>query len=436
LKNTLDLAIGATIDFTHDPEAEEALPLMIHGKSMHAGYIKSKGTILPYSELDNIVKTLKSGFDGTGAYILKDHGYKGGLFSPKSVDLLVGKITDASHDGKTVSYQGRIEDADIARKIKTKLVTASSIGIHIGKFNCSMCGREFSDPECDHRIGKEYPDGELHDIAKDYLKDMDGVPTGAIVCSDIRALEQSLILFPAIEGANVSENGLFHFSEDISEYLIKLDSEKEGINNPDLGKSGETFNKQEGSVIADRTMDEKTFDFDKVMGEITDLKTDKKLLEANVTTLETEKGSLETEMTVKDDKISDLNADIVAKDLTISTQKELIDGYKADETTRTEAEVNTLVEGLVALRVEKGLATKDYSESTLDMLKNEFELISEFKASTIPAGSVANENDPDSIAKKTLEAKEDLREMIFKTRKDGKELSGIRSEKHLKNRVD
>jgi len=435
--NTLDLALGASLEFAEKQPEDDTpdLPLMIHGKSMHAGYIKNKGTILPKTELDNIVNTLKNGFDGNGAYILKDHGYKGGLFSPKSVDLVVGRITDATHDGKTVSYSGRIEDPDIAHKIKTKLVSASSIGIHIGKYSCSICGRNFGDEECNHRINKAYPDEGLHDIASEYLDDMDGVPTCAVVCEDIRALEQSIVLFPAIEGANVEANSMFNFSTNIEEYLIGLDTKKEDktvIND-------ETFNKGKVDIVSGKTKmatDENTFDFEAVTNQITDLKTDKKLLEASVTSLESEKGLLEASAITKDTKISDLSADITAKDAEITSLKELVTKYTANENARVEAEKKEIVGTLTALRVEKGLATKDYQASTLEMLKSELELISEFKAANVIQGSVGNEDDPDSDAKKALEAKEDIREMIFHSRKDEKALKGIRAEKDLTNRVN
>ena len=429
-----------------EPEGDTGLPLKIKGKSMHAGYIASKSVILPTSELDNVVKTLKAGIDGNGAYILKDHGYKGGLFSPKSVDLIVGRITNAWKEKREVKYEGRIEDEDMANKIKKKLVSASSIGLNIANMNCSICARDYGDPDCNHLLGKDYPDEGLHDIAKDYLEDMGGIPKAAIVATGLTALEQSIVLFPAIDGANVQENMYLSFDDKTNELISEIEDLKQSLLNDEteldldydkirikMGKFIETFNNMlHLHISSEFKMDENTFDFEKITGELTDLKADKKLLEASVTSLESTKSSLEAQLTAKDNEIAGLKTGVAAKEDEIKTLKEVVQSYKDAENVRLEDEKKILVETLTKMRKDKGLADKDYSKTVMDALKTEFDILNEFKQST--HGNVADDADP-ADNKELLEAKEDFREMIFRTRHDAKALKGIVQEKDLKIRV-
>ena len=413
------------------------LPLKVKGKSMHAGYIKNKHVIIPMSELDNIITTLKNGVDGNGAYILKDHGYKGGLFSPKSVDLIVGRISKAWKEAKNVFYEGRIEDEDMANKIRKKLVSASSIGVNFGQMHCSICGREYGHPDCLHMLGKEYPDEGLHDIAKDCLDEMEGIPIAAVVASGIEALEQSIVLFPAIEGANIQENMFLSFGEETNQLIDEIENKKQSLLDDEtilnldydeiLIKTAnfiETFNNNlQLNNIRDFKMDEE-FNFEKLTGELTDLKADKKLLEATVTNLTADVNAKATEiLTLKDS--------VATKDDEIKTLKEVVQNYKVADEKRLKEEKDALVNTLTQMRKDKKLSDKDYSKSSMDSLKTELEILSEFKQST--QGSVADDNSPDEI--KVLEAKEDIREMIFGSRKDKKSLKGIKQEKDLKNRV-
>jgi len=75
---------------------------------------------------------------------------------------------------------------------------------------------------------------------------------------------------------------------------------------------------------------------------------------------------------------------------------------------------------------------KDLSIDEIDYLND---LAMEVKHTYLTLGSVGDEEDPISDDDKKLEAKEDLRELIFKTRKDGKELKGIKRESDLKFRL-
>ena len=438
-----NFTLGSIMEFSE--EDGTTLPLKVKGKSMHAGYIAIKHIILPISELDNIVTTLKNGVDGNGAYILKDHGYKGGLFSPKSVDLIVGRITDAYKEGREAFYKGRIEDEDMANKIRKKLVSASSIGVNIGQMNCSICGREYGHPDCTHMLGKEYPDEGLHDIAKNYLDEMGGIPKAAVVATGIEALEQSIVLFPAIEGSNIQESMFLSFGEETNQFIDEIESKKQSLLTDEtvldldydeilikMANFIETFNNNLSlNISSEIKMDENTFDFDKLTGELTDLKVDKKLLEASITSLKAEKSNLEAQLSNKDTEIVSLKDTVKAKDEEITTLSEIVTEYTEAEEERLENERKTLVDTLKQMRKDKKLAEKDYSEISMDALKTEFEILSEFKQP--PKGSVADDNSPDET--KVLEAKEDIREMIFRSRKDQKALKGIVQEKDLKLRV-
>jgi len=77
---TFDLSFISKIEMEEKHKNSTDLPLPVHGLSVRAGYIKNKQFIIREQELPNIAKTLREGVDGTGAYILKDHGYQGGGF--------------------------------------------------------------------------------------------------------------------------------------------------------------------------------------------------------------------------------------------------------------------------------------------------------------------------------------------------------------------
>jgi len=428
----MEMSLGATIEFSSELEGES--DHNVHGKSMNIGYIEKKQTILPKNQLKNIVSTLKNGIDGNGAYILKDHGYKGGLFSPKSVDMVVGRISNSKDDGKNVFYEGRIEDEDMLRKIKSKLLTATSIGLHIGKMNCSICGRDYGDPECNHIMGKEYPNDPIHDLAKDYIDEMGGKNIASVVCSDIRALEQSIVLFPAIDGSNIEDN-MIDFSENTKLFMNEIESKKE-LNSNIIDAKTETFNNVHSDSIIDKQMSTQEFDIEKILGELTDLKASAKLNETSKATLENDKRTLELSITEKDNKIATLESNIATLTTERNTLKELNDNYKIEDDKRKESEKKTLIEKVSEMRKDKGLSEKDCSNTSLDLLKIEFDILSEFKGTNTIQGSPGEDHDPEDESRKLLEAKEDIREMIFRKRKDGKNIKNIVQEKDLKFRVN
>jgi len=221
----IEFSYGAsTIELDDSDRSTDTLPLQIKGMSVRHGYIKSNHVIIPNKELSNIARTLKHGIDGTGAYILKDHGYKTGIMGIKSIDNLIGKISNAFvRDESEVRYTGRIEDEDISTKIRKNLVSSSSVGLKVERIYCSICGLDYGDPECNHRIGREYPDECLHESVAEYLDDMNGVPKAALVGEDITAKEQSIVLFPAVEGATMKQ---FNFSEESQKLIEEVEASK------------------------------------------------------------------------------------------------------------------------------------------------------------------------------------------------------------------
>jgi hypothetical protein len=418
-----DMNINLTYseELNFDETKDNALPLKIKGMSCKAGYIANKHFIIPNSELDNIVSTMKNGVDGHGAYILKDHGDTGMFGAGPTVDSLVGRITDAHKDGNSVMYEGRIENADLANKIRTKLVTASSVGLKVNEMNCSICGRKYGDHECMHMLGKEYPEEGLQEMAKSFLDK----PIAAIIGKNIEAREQSIVLFPAIKGASVGLN----FSEESEKMLSEVETEKvkhlkekddkceeckveEGKNAltneqvvEKLDKIVETFNNAFKGNKGEQTMTDENID--KFTGEISTLKANALKLSEDLKTMTGEKSGLE----IKVKNLSDENV----------TLKQVVDKYKKEEELRLKAEVDALVVKLSELRKEKELPMKDYKVTSLEVLNAEFELLNSLPRASAK-GEVAGETEVDKSAK----LKEDIREVIFKKRADKQPIANMR----------
>jgi len=160
----------------------------------------------------------------------------------------------------------------------------------------------------------------------------------------IRALEQSIVLFPAIPDANI---GSFSFDEETESWINEIESNK---------------------------------------GD----------LDSNIYT----------------DKLNELN-------LFVELQTE-----------------NTLLKKKLFV-LENTILTWDdkFEDLSIDELKYLDNLAREIKYSYAPQGSVGDDEEPLTDEQRRIEAKEDIRELIFKTRKDGKELKGIKRESDLKFRL-
>jgi len=426
----INLSFDSTIEFA-ESEEEETLPLTVSGMSCKAGYIKNKDFIIPFAETANIVKTLKKGIDGHGAYLLKDHG-GGGFFSSPSVDSLVGRVSNAHDENGLVFYEARLEDVDLAYKVRKKLVTSSSVGLRVNKMECSICGREYGHMECNHFLGKQYPDEKLTELAQPFLADMGGIPVGAIVGRDIQAREQSIVLFPAIPGASVG----FNFSEDAQNFFNETEKKKalsveeiedkapildaetieKALNSVD---TTDTFNRHNTNSIDVKTMTEQ-FDFESLTGEIASLK------QANID-LASEVEGLKT---VKDPQVATLAQNVTDLSSELETAKAIIQKFTDAETMRYTKELNAKKAELKELRETLELPEKVYDEVSEDVLDSELSLLKSFTKKEVK-GLAADGTDPVTDEIKMAEAKEDVRELIFKRRTDDKKIKGIKSVKQL-----
>jgi len=441
----LNLTYSSPINFGE--EDDDKLPLMVTGMSCRAGFIENKMFIIPKTELHNIAESLSKGIDNHGAYILKDHGYTS-MFSSKSVDKLVGRIVEGTVSGNTVLYKGRIEDEDMAHKIRKKLVTASSVGLYVNELYCSICGREYGNVECRHFIGDQYPDEGLHDIAKDYLDDMGGKVYAAIVGKNMEAREQSIVLFPAIEGATIGAG--LNFSEDTQKLFDDIEKKKKAVitadailatgllpaTNPAYIAEGVIAQAKEDKLTVletqiasiEKKLSEKIKGFNKdfILNTIRESMTDEDYtqkiadLQSSVTNLEntlkdakSDKDALESEKTKLETKVTELQSNI-------DTANDIIKKYKDEATKRLEKERKGLVKEASDLRESLELPERDYSEVTIDLVRNDLELLKDIPVKAKGKGEVAK--DP-SLAE---DLKEDIRELIFKTRKSG-DKKGLRS---------
>ena len=80
------------------------------------------------------------------------------------------------------------------------------------------------------------------------------------------------------------------------------------------------------------------------------------------------------------------------------------------------------------LHADSEMVWKDeYSQYSLDQLQEIISIVKNLSKEK-PVGSIAGDNTPQD---KTLELKEDIREMIFRKRKDGKPLKGIKTLRDL-----
>jgi len=433
---SMEITLNDNFEMQEGDSSAPLLPLMVKGVSCRAGYIKKKHFIIPDRELTNIASTLKAGVDGDGAYILKDHG---GLFGMKGVDALVGRITNAVPDGRLVLYRGRIEDEDMADKIRKKLISSSSIGMRVNKMTCSICGLDYGDPECTHRLGEEYPDEGLHESAVDYLGEMGGKPLAAIVGGDIVAKEQSIVLFPAIDGASVG----FNFNDELEKFVEDIELQKEGgdiinivddltlqdtleeIKTNDLIQQGtevlkkfedliEGFNKEVVIDNNDTNMSVES-ELEKLAGDLADAK-------ANNITLEKEKGTLEGDVsTLEGEKIT-LESNVTDLEAQLGTANEVIKKYKDAEDAREAAVRSDRINEAVALREELEFEARDYSELTLETIDFDIKTLKEVTPKT--GGAEGHVGGDDAVDVKA-EEKEDVREMIFGVRRDGKPKKGI-----------
>lgn len=194
----MQIKFNSELNFSED----ETGIFRVGGTSVTAGYIESKHFILPRKELKNIARTLK------GSYLLIDHS--------KSVKDAIGKVDKTTVFENSVTYEATLTDSEIADKIKSGILKNSSIGLHVELLRCSICGAEYG--TCYHMLGQEYE--STIPEASEYLNGN----ICAIYGSNIRAREQSIVLFPAIQGASIKP---MNFDDSTEALILKTEAEKE-----------------------------------------------------------------------------------------------------------------------------------------------------------------------------------------------------------------
>jgi hypothetical protein len=367
MKDNIELSYFTTIEFSGEPdeekEDENVLPLSVNGISVKKGYIKNKNFIITQSETENIAKTLKNGMDGKGAYILKDHGFKsgGGFFGGlKSVDNLIGRINNAEEKDGVVTYEGELSaDEELARKVKSGLVSASSVGLRAKDVYCSICGNPYG--KCGHFLGEEYPEENLHESVEEFLEEMGGVPVAALVGKNMVAIEQSIVLFPAIKEATVGASMGMDFSDDTDEFIKKTEEDKRiAVENAkkeaEPSNKSETFNNKEVHSIGSEqsTMSEREVE---LSVEISGLK------------LELEKAGndnkgLETQLSDRDAAMVTLNAELSDVKGNLATTEALLKTYQDKEAADLAQDNKDVEDAIVALAEPLGIEY-DFEAMTL-----------------------------------------------------------------------
>ena len=194
----MEIKFNSELNFSEDEKGA----LRVGGLSVRSGYIESKHFILPRTELKNIASTLE------GSYLLTDHS--------RSVKDVIGQVVLTNIIENAVSYEATLSDEGIADKIKSGVLKHSSVGLEVGNLLCSICGSEYG--TCYHLLGQEYE--SIIPEAKEYLSGN----ICAIYGSNIRAREQSIVLFPAIEGATIKPLNF----DDGTEKMIKTKEFEKG----------------------------------------------------------------------------------------------------------------------------------------------------------------------------------------------------------------
>jgi len=388
----MDLSYYSKIDMSKNEKVSSGLPLNISGVSVRAGYIKSKNFIIPQRELENISKSLAEGIDGTGAYILKDHGYRGaGFMVYKSVDALAGKIDSASVNGKNVMYKGRIEDSDLAHKIRKGLISTSSAGLKINRVYCSICGEDYG--KCNHRLGTQYPDESLHESVGEYIEEMDGVPTAALVGENIRAVEQSVVLFPAIASASARPEMGLEFSEDAELIISKIENRADDDGNcVDCSLDEDDIIEKLTKIVEERV----TFNNQSLL-----INARKTMSEEKISELETKVNSLIAQKKELETTVNDLNAKL-------ETTNDIVDKYKKEEKERHALWKQGIIDELVSVRKDLGLPEKKYDEVSDEVLKSDLEILKSLSSVSNVKGAVS-----DNTEDKKEKLKAEWRKRIF-----------------------
>jgi seryl-tRNA synthetase len=142
--------------------------------------------------------------------------------------------------------------------------------------------------------------------------------------------------------------------------------------------------------------------------EISELKVDKKELETSLETANTEKQTLSEEVGRLTTQLDEVNG-------LLATAKEVIGKFEAEEAKRAKLERDNLVLTATEMRADKKLPEKDYENVSLEVIKADIELML-----SLPEEKSLGQHASDSGADSQAELKEDMRQLIFGYRKDGK----------------
>ena len=212
---SLELTFTNKIEAKDTEMRDSLLPLQIAGVSCRCGYFKNKDFIILESELQNISVSLQKGMDGLGAYILKNH--------EKNIESAIGRVNDSKVNGNLVLFTGNItSDPETAQKIKNGVLQSSSVGLRVERVVCSICGKTYG--SCSHLLGVEYDTMTME--ASNVLEK----PICAMIGKGITAVEQSIVLFPAIREATVASLSMSEELENIQKFKIKLDEKNRALN--------------------------------------------------------------------------------------------------------------------------------------------------------------------------------------------------------------
>ena len=348
------------IDLTYESEfsfAEDTEPLIIRGQALHAGEIPSKKLIIPEEELDRLVESLKQGEDGRGAYLLTDH--------QKSVEKVLGRVTDAWREGNAVWFEASVFDPQMASKIQNRLVTLVSTGLEVERQICSICGQDYLSGGCKHVLGRVY-DGK----------------TASIVARGLRGREISLVLFPADKHATL-EFQLSRVAETLEkEKIVMLNAEEfKRQKREEVNKEKE---KRESDMVNVVELTEEELSQHPFVKSLIDLNAEN---EEKIKRLEEEK----EELTKKVEELT-----------------ERVRAFEEAEKARAEERRRALVAELIEKRKEAGLPEKkpeDYANLSEDAIKEMIEMVESLKT-VPPKGRVdLQEGESKEELKKTLRKK-------------------------------
>ena len=194
---------------TFDEQTEESVGLKITGTAFKVGKIASKKVVIPRDALSDITQTL------LGSPILTDHSH--------SVRDVVGRGKKSWAEGDLVKFSGQMLDDVIDDKIKKRLISKVSIGLHADE------------------IQKQDIEGETWSILK-----------------GVKAREISLVVFPAIPSAQFEPS--FEFFEVEADEDHPVDTQLTEIDFLAM----EEYLVANGKIVMDRA------DFDAIQSELSE----------------------------------------------------------------------------------------------------------------------------------------------------------------------